>query len=93
MADFDDVFGVNAKRVTPPEGLRDAADLLDAWARGEGDEKLVLAFADICAVHDSVLECIARKSGYALVLQERAKQLAKEAALGLTLTREVSNNG
>ena len=63
--------------MTPFEGLRWAADLLEQWSTGpEGqEEKLAEAFSEICAVHDTLLAHLRGKEVYAGIVRERDKQL------------------
>lgn len=63
--------------MTPPEGLRRAADLLDQWSTGPKgqDEKVAEAFSEICAVHDALLANLRGKEVYAGIVRERDEQL------------------
>lgn len=63
----------------PPTALRNAANLLDRWvvSGGEDDACLNDAFAEICALHDSMHELLKRKPQFAKVLKIREEQLRK----------------
>lgn len=64
--------------MTPPDGLRRAAILLDTWAKNRSEETLVEAFSEICAVHDVIFDHMLGNARYGRVVRERVERLRLE---------------
>lgn len=65
--------------LTPPEGLRLAADLLDRWSNSKGTDITAIfeSYLEIAAVHDTITEHINSKPELKGIIQERQVQLRK----------------
>ena len=76
-----------------PEGLRQAADLIDQWSiKPDGnEEKMAEAFSEICAAHDALLASLRGREVYSGVVRERDEQL--EMIEQVKRMRKSSNDG
>lgn len=62
--------------MTPPNALRNAANLLDELVFGNVDAtKLTEAFAEICFVHDTLVDLMRKRPDFREVLRLRGEQL------------------